>query len=110
MSRRLLTDAGYTPALTEWNRLLDRIGRAYKAELSRRTMFESELFPLNSYITMGHLEDYLQLPDRIRAVTARARPEDIVTSRLPVGSAYGSCAPTPAISPGRRGSASTSPV
>src|SRR5688572_25320782 len=84
--KRLSTDLEYTPTLDEWNWLIDRIGRAYKAELSRRTMFESELFPLNSYITMGHLEDYLQLPDRIRTVNARKSAEAIVHSRLHIGS------------------------
>jgi hypothetical protein len=84
--KRLSTDVGYTPTLEEWNWLIDRIGRAYKAELSRRTMFESELFPLNSYITMGHLEDYLQLPDRIRVINARKSAQDIVHSRLHIGS------------------------
>jgi hypothetical protein len=84
--KRLATDLDYTPTLEEWNWLIDRIGRAYKAELSRRTMFESELFPLNSYITMGHLEDYLQLPDRIRTLTAKTSAEDIVRSRLHIGS------------------------
>jgi hypothetical protein len=49
-------------------------------------MFESELFPLNSYITMGHLEDYLQLPDRIRMVNAKKSAEEIVRSRLHIGS------------------------
>src|SRR5882724_11232597 len=85
-AKRLAIDVDYSPTLEEWNWLIDRIGRAYKAELSRRTMFESELFPLNSYITMGHLEDYLQLPDRIRTVTAKTSPEEIVRSRLRIGS------------------------
>src|SRR5882724_7447572 len=85
-AKRLAIDVDYSPTLEEWNWLIDRIGRAYKAELSRRTMFESELFPLNSYITMGHLEDYLQLPDRIRTVTAKTSAEEIVRSRLHIGS------------------------
>jgi hypothetical protein len=84
--KRLYTDIDYSPTLEEWNWLIDRLGRAYKAELSRRTMFESELFPLNSYITMGHLEDYLQLPDRIRMVNAKKSAEEIVRSRLHIGS------------------------
>lgn len=84
--KRLYTDIEYSPTLEEWNWLIDRLGRAYKAELSRRTMFESELFPLNSYITMGHLEDYLQLPDRIRMVSGKKSPEEIVRSRLHIGS------------------------
>lgn len=84
--KRLSTDLAYAPSLEEWNWLLEQLGRAYKDELRRRTMFESELFPLNSYITMGHLEDYLQMPDRIRAIEAGAAVEDIVRGGLPVGS------------------------
>jgi hypothetical protein len=83
--RRLYTDTGYSPTLDEWNWLLDQVGRAYKAELRLRTMFESELFPLNSYIIMGHLEDYLQMPGRIRAIEAARPAEDIIAARVPVG-------------------------
>ena len=49
-SQRLLTDPDYEPTLEEWNELIREGGRAYKSELSRRTVFESELFGMNTYI------------------------------------------------------------
>ncbi|MGH8999316.1 MAG: hypothetical protein ACRDY7_07995 [Acidimicrobiia bacterium] len=83
--RRLATDLAYDPTLEEWNWLLDELGRAYKTELARRTMFESELFRINSHIIMGHVEDYLRTADRIRAIERRMASQDVIAVRLPVG-------------------------
>ena len=83
--KRLSNDLGYTPSLEEWNWILEQIGRAYKTELRLRTMFDSELFSLNSYIIMGHLEDYLQMSTRIRAIEARLAAEEIVAAGPRVG-------------------------
>jgi len=83
--QRLSVEASYTPSLGEWNQVLDQIGRAYKAELRLRTMFDSELFSLNSYIIMGHLEDYLRTSTRIRAIEARMGAGEVVGAGLRLG-------------------------
>ena len=41
-------------------------------------MHESELFPVNTSIIMGQVEDYLQMPQRLRAIEAKMAAEDIV--------------------------------
>jgi hypothetical protein len=84
--KRLSTNIGYTPSIEEWNWILDQMGCAYKTELRRRTMFESELFPLNSYIIMGHLEDYLQMASRIRTIESETPVQEILGRGLPIGS------------------------
>ncbi|GAA4680129.1 hypothetical protein [Gordonia humi] len=83
---RLLTDPDYEPTLEEWNQLIDEGGRAYKNELALRTVFESELFGMNTYIVMSMMEDYLKVPDRLRTIAAHATPEQIVAAGLPIGS------------------------
>ena len=83
--KQLYLDIDYTPTLEEWNWLFQRIGGAYKSELARRTVFESELFGMNTYIIMAHLEDYLRMPQRMRAITAKMAPEDVARVGLPVG-------------------------
>lgn len=85
-STRLLTDPDYEPTLEEWNALVAEGGRAYMSELSRRTVFESELFGMNTYIIMSMMEDYLKVPDRLRTITSHASPEKLVSAGLPVGS------------------------
>ena len=83
--KQLYLDIDYTPTVDEWNWLLQRIGAAYKSELSRRTVFESELFGMNTYIIMSHLEDYLRMPDRMRTIERHMAAEDIVRTGLPIG-------------------------
>jgi len=83
--KQLYLDIDYTPTLEEWNWLFQRIGAAYKSELARRTVFESELFGMNTYIIMAHLEDYLRMPQRMRAISAKMAPEDVARVGLPVG-------------------------
>lgn len=83
--KRLYLDIDYKPAIEEWDWLFGRIGAAYKSELSRRTVFESELFGMNTYIIMAHLEDYLRMPGRMRTIAARMAPEEIARTGLPVG-------------------------
>lgn len=83
---RVLTDPDYEPTLDEWNELIAQGGRAYKSELSARTVFESELFGMNTYILMSMMEDYLQVPDRIRTILRHATPEELVRRGLPIGS------------------------
>lgn len=48
-------------------------------------MIESELFGLNGYVALAHIEDYLRLPDRVRRIGAAMAPEDIVAAGAPLG-------------------------
>jgi hypothetical protein len=83
--KTLHTDPSYEPTLAEWNWLVHEGGAAYKSELSRRTVFESELFGMNTYILMSQLEDYLRVPDRIRTIRSHASPAELVARALPIG-------------------------
>lgn len=65
---------------------MQHFGAAYKHELARRTVFESELFGMNTYIIMSHLDDYVHLPGRMRTVTESLDPGLIVARRGAVGS------------------------
>lgn len=84
-TRALYTDPDFEPTLEEWNFLIAKAGAAYKSELSARTVFESELFGMNTYIVMSMMEDYLKVPDRIRTITAHATPEQIVAANPNIG-------------------------
>lgn len=86
LNPRVLTDPDYEPTLAEWNQLVLQGGRAYKSELARRTVFESELFGMNTYIVMSMMEDFRKVPERLRAITEHASPEELVRSGLPIGS------------------------
>lgn len=77
-------DPSYEPTLEEWNWLVHQAGAAYKRELSARTVFESELFGMNTYILMSMMEDYLRVPERIREIRRHASPADLVARDLPV--------------------------
>ncbi|MGD9991645.1 hypothetical protein, partial [Pseudonocardia sp.] len=81
----LYTDAAYEPSLDEWNWLVHKAGAAYKSELSARTVFESELFGMNTYILMSMMEDYLRVPERLRTIRAHATPAELVRRALPIG-------------------------
>jgi hypothetical protein len=83
--RALYTDASYEPSLAEWNWLVHKGGAAYKSELARRTVFESELFGMNTYILMSMMEDYLQVPDRLRTIRRHASATELVARDLPIG-------------------------
>ena len=82
---RLYTDPDYEPTLEEWNALVHRAGAAYKSELSARTVFESELFGMNTYIVMSMMEDYLRVPERLRAISRQASAAEVATSTLEIG-------------------------
>lgn len=84
--KTLHTDPSYEPTLAEWNWLVHEGGAAYKSELARRTVFESELFGMNTYILMSMMEDSLRVPDRIRVIRRHASPADLVKKALPIGS------------------------
>jgi hypothetical protein len=83
--RALYTDPSYEPSLEEWNWLVHKAGAAYKSELSARTVFESELFGMNTYILMSMMEDCLQVPDRLRTILRHTTPTDLVRRDLPIG-------------------------
>ncbi len=83
--KALYTDAAYEPTLAEWNWLVHEGGAAYKSELSARTVFESELFGMNTYILMSMMEDYLRVPERLRAIRRHATPTELVERALPIG-------------------------
>ncbi|GAA5050703.1 hypothetical protein [Nocardia callitridis] len=82
---RLYTDPTYEPTLEEWNWLVHAGGAAYKSELSARTVFESELFGMNTYILMSMMEDYLRVPERIRTIRRHASPAELIAKALPIG-------------------------
>lgn len=81
----LYTDPSYEPTLDEWNWLVHKGGAAYKSELTARTVFESELFGMNTYILMSMMEDYLRVPERIRTILKHKSAADIVASELSIG-------------------------
>jgi hypothetical protein len=81
----LYTDPSYEPTLQEWNWLVQVGGAAYKSELSARTVFESELFGMNTYILMSMMEDYLRVPERIATIRRHATPAELVRKALPIG-------------------------
>lgn len=84
-ARAIYTDPSYEPTLEEWNWLVRTAGAAYKSELSARTVFESELFGMNTYILMSMMEDYLRVPERIRTIKRYASASDLVRKALPIG-------------------------
>ncbi|WP_027929026.1 hypothetical protein [Amycolatopsis thermoflava] len=81
----IYTDPSYEPTLEEWNWLVHTAGAAYKSELAARTVFESELFGMNTYILMSMMEDYLRVPERIRTIRRHATPTELVRKTLPIG-------------------------
>ncbi|HEY3716523.1 MAG TPA: hypothetical protein VGL39_18510 [Jatrophihabitantaceae bacterium] len=81
----LYQDPDYEPSLDEWNWLIHKAGAAYKSELTRRTVFESELFGMNTYILMSMMEDYLRVPERLRTILKHSTPQNLVASELSVG-------------------------
>jgi len=83
--KALYTDPCYEPTLQEWNWLVQVGGAAYKSELSARTVFESELFGMNTYILMSMMEDYLRVPERIATIKRHATPAELVAKALPIG-------------------------
>lgn len=82
---RFATDASYEPDLDEYNAFLAHLGAVYKAEMSRRTVLESELFPVNQFVILAQIEDYLRTPQRLRTIAAHATPGELAGSGLPIG-------------------------
>jgi hypothetical protein len=57
--------------------LIEHMGVVFKPELTRRSAFTSELFPMLPYICMSLIEDFHTHPDRV-AVIERAKPAEAI--------------------------------
>jgi hypothetical protein len=60
------------------NDLILHMGVGFKPELTRRSSFTSELFPMTPYICVSLVEDYHTYTDRVRVIEAAKKPEQIV--------------------------------
>lgn len=61
--------------------LIGHMGRAFKPEMTRRSGFTSEIFPMMPYMSMSVIEDFHSYPARIRAIDA-AMPAEEIGARL----------------------------
>lgn len=57
--------------------LVQHMGRAFKPEMTRRSAFTSELFPMMPYISMSTIEDFHTYAERVRAIEAAMPAEEI---------------------------------
>lgn len=57
--------------------LVQHMGRAFKPEMTRRSAFGSELFPMMTYMCLSTIEDFHTYADRIRIIEKSMRAEDI---------------------------------
>ncbi|PPJ14421.1 hypothetical protein C5E51_02785 [Nocardia nova] len=61
--------------------LILHMGRSFKPEMTRRSGFTSEIFPMMPYMSMSVIEDFHSYPARIRAIDA-AMPAEVIGARL----------------------------
>ena len=61
--------------------LILHMGRSFKPEMTRRSGFTSEIFPMMPYMSMSVIEDFYSYPDRIRVIDA-AMPAEEIGARL----------------------------
>lgn len=61
--------------------LILHMGRSFKPEMTRRSGFTSEIFPMMPYMSMSVIEDFHSYPDRVRAIDA-AMPAEQIGARL----------------------------
>ncbi|MFE0749036.1 PEP-utilizing enzyme [Gordonia sp. NPDC058843] len=61
--------------------LIQHMGRSFKPEMTRRSGFTSEIFPMMPYMSMSVIEDFHSYPARIRAIDA-AMPAEQIGARL----------------------------
>ena len=61
--------------------LIGHMGRSFKPEMTRRSGFTSEIFPMMPYISMSVIEDFHTYPERIRTIEA-AMPAEKLGTRL----------------------------
>ena len=57
--------------------LVQHMGRAFKPELTRRSGFTSELFPMLPYMSLSVIEDFHSYVDRIRVIDAAVPAEEL---------------------------------
>ncbi|MGV1047001.1 MAG: hypothetical protein ACOYD4_00545 [Solirubrobacterales bacterium] len=57
--------------------LIEHMGVTFKPEMTRRSTFTSELFPMMPYICMSLIEDFHTHPDRVAVIEAAKRAERI---------------------------------
>jgi phosphohistidine swiveling domain-containing protein len=57
--------------------LVQHMGRAFKPEMTRRSGFTSELFPMLPYMALSVIEDFYSYPARVAAIEARMPAEEI---------------------------------
>lgn len=57
--------------------LVQHMGRAMKPELTRRSGFTSELFPMLPYMSLSVIEDFYSYADRVRAIDALVPAEEL---------------------------------
>ena len=66
--------------------LVQHMGRAFKPEITRRSGFTSELFPMLPYMTLSVIDDFHTYAERIASSTRRCPPRR----------SGGGCGPSPA--------------
>lgn len=57
--------------------LVQHMGRAFKPEMTRRSAFGSELFPMLPYMCLSTIEDCHTYAERVRTIAAAMPPEEI---------------------------------
>lgn len=57
--------------------LISHMGRAFKPEMTRRSAFTSELFPMLPYMCLSTIEDFNTYGERVRRISAAMPPEQI---------------------------------
>jgi phosphohistidine swiveling domain-containing protein len=69
--------------------LIGHMGRTFKPEMTRRSGFTSELFPMMPYISLAMVEDFHSYPARVATVDA-AMPAEEIGRRLRAAPGLGS--------------------
>lgn len=57
--------------------LVQHMGRTFKPEMTRRSGFTSELFPMMPYMSLSTIEDFHTYADRVRTIEAAMPAEEI---------------------------------
>lgn len=57
--------------------LVQHMGRTFKPEMTRRSGFTSELFPMMPYMSLSTIEDFHSYAERVRTIEAAMPAEDI---------------------------------
>jgi phosphohistidine swiveling domain-containing protein len=59
------------------NELVQHLGRNFKPEITRRSGFTSELFPMLPYMALSMVEDFYSYPARVAAIEAKMPAQEI---------------------------------